>query len=170
MSNIIPQYINDRFNTLNEYIKNLYRAFVEFSKNFAVDASGNINLNSANNVNIDASGNINITGTIVGNPLNLNSPDDINLDTSGNINITGTIVGNPLNLNSTSAINISGTSINLVSSAANEIYVNNSSGSNLMKFKFGSGVPSGTASTGSLYVDYTNGFLYIYRIDMWKLM
>jgi hypothetical protein len=173
MSNIIPPYINDRFNTLNAYIKNLYKAFVEFSANFSVDSSGNINLISPNDINIDASNNINITGTIAGSPLNLTSTEDINIDASNNINITGTIVGSPLNLTSTSDVNISGTSINIVSSASNEIYINDISGTQLFKIKYGNGTPTPFETginNGSLYIDYLNGYMYIYRLSDWKVM
>ena len=200
MSNIIPPYINDRFNTLNAYIKNLYKAFVVFSANFSVDSSGNINLISPNDINIDASNNINITGTIVGSPLNLTSTEDINIDASNNINITGNIVGSPLNLTSTedinidvsnninitgnivgsplnltstSDVNISGTSINIVSSASNEIYINDISGTQLFKIKYGNGPPTlfeTGINNGSLYIDYLNGYMYIYRLSAWKVM
>ena len=146
MSNIIPPYINDRFNTLNAYIKNLYKAFVEFSANFSVDSSGNINLNSKENINIDA---------------------------SNNINITGNIVGSPLNLTSTSDVNISGTTINIVSSASNEIYINDISGTQLFKIKYGNGPPTPFETginNGSLYIDYLNGYMYIYRLSDWKVI
>jgi hypothetical protein len=173
MSNIIPPYINDRINTLNAYIKNLYKAFMEFSANFSVDASGNINLISPNDINIDASGNINVTGNIIGSPLNLSSSDDINIDASGNINVTGNIIGSPLNLTSTSDINISGTSINIVSSAANEIFINNTSGTQLFKIKYNNGAPTPFESginNGSLFIDYLNGNMYIYRSGDWKVI
>lgn len=162
MSNIIPPYINDRFNTLNAYIKNLYKAFVEFSANFSVDLSGNINLNTTNNINLDANNNI-----------NLNTTNDINLDASGNINVTGNIVGAPLNLTSTSDVNISGTSINIVSSSASEIYINDISGTQLFKIKYGNGPPTAFETginNGSLYIDYQSGYMYIYRAGNWSVM
>ncbi len=109
MSNIIPPYINDRFNTLNAYIKNLYKAFMEFTTNFFVDASNNIN--------------------------------------------------------------ISGTTISLVSSSANEFKINNSSGTNLMTIKVGTGVPnSSSLHIGSLYIDTQNGEMYIYKSDGWYIV
>jgi len=45
MSNIIPPSINDKFNTMMEYIKYLYKAFQTFTQNFYVN-SNNIVLNN----------------------------------------------------------------------------------------------------------------------------
>jgi len=57
MSNIIPPYINDRFNTLNDYIKNLYRAFVKFTTYFFVDSSNNINISGSSISLVSSTGN-----------------------------------------------------------------------------------------------------------------
>jgi len=46
MSNIIPPSINDKFNTMMEYIKYLYKAFQTFTQNFYVNSNNNIVLNS----------------------------------------------------------------------------------------------------------------------------
>ena len=106
MSNIIPPYINTKFETLNTFIKNLYKAFMSFTTIFFVDASNNIN--------------------------------------------------------------ISGTTISLVSSSANEINLNNSAAAKLMTIKVGSGAPTTTSlHIGSLYIDNSAGILYIYRSIGW---
>lgn len=102
MSNIIPQYINDRFETLNAYIRNLYKAFVSFTANFFVDASSNINISGS---------------TIQLSPQN-----------------------NQINLSN------------------NNLFI-----------KWGSGVPSVSATTGCLYIDTNSGNLYVYTTS-WKLI
>jgi hypothetical protein len=54
MSNIIPPSINDRLNTMMDYIKYLYKAFQTFTQNFYVNSANNIvlNTNSINTPNI----------------------------------------------------------------------------------------------------------------------
>ena len=62
-------------------------------------------------------------------------------------------------------INISGTTISIVSSAANEINLNNSAAAKLMTIKVGVGPPTNIKNlhTGSLYIDNEDGILYIYN-------
>lgn len=85
MSNIIPPSINDKFNTMMDYIKYLYKAFQTFTQNFYVNSNNNIvlNSNSTNSPNIIQLNNngINIVNILYGT----SAPLAVNLAPNGSL-------------------------------------------------------------------------------------
>jgi hypothetical protein len=76
MSNIIPQYINDKLNTMYDYIKYLYKAFVSFTQNFYVDSSQNVIINS-NSLTINTPNTSNSSSSVI--ILNNNGTNIVNI-------------------------------------------------------------------------------------------
>lgn len=156
MSNIVPQYINDRLNNMFEYIKDLYKAFVSFTQNFYIDSNKNIsingtsveiksiiNTNTKSNINLYNSGNISINGNSV--EIKSDNNSNINLDNSGNIILNS----NSIEINSTQTNGI--IRFNFNSNQHGFMYLTNSP-------------PTSTTSVpnGTMWIDFSSGKIYMY--------
>ena len=177
MSNIIPQYINDKLNDMFEYIKNLYKAFVSFTQNFYVDSDKNIVINgnsvkiNTNNIDIfnsDSSGNINING----NSILLNS-DTGNINISNNeIMLTNNSLNNQTNINLDRSGNMNIKADNLIYTSSKGVIQFNSIVKDKPSF-LGNIVlrqmpPSTTSNIGTIWIDFSKGNMYIYTQSGWQ--
>lgn len=155
MSSFIPSNIQDKINALLTQITNVYKAFIQHTKTFFVDSTGNTTISSTGDINLNSnSGNLNINSA----NININSNNDISFTSNNNLTI-GT--ANSTSNNDLSIISSGPLIIGSVNNSINLINPTESS-SNQLAILWGNDIPTmNTYSIGTLYI-CTNGNLYIY--------
>jgi len=149
MTSYIPSTIQDKINSLMTQITNVYKAFIQLTQTFNVDSTSNATIKSNGDINLQPnSGNITVDST-----------QNITVSTSNELTI-GTTFNNDMNI-------ISGGNLS-IGSSNNVINLLNSD-EHKLGFIWGYDIPEITNySIGSVYIDYNNGDLYIYKTDGWK--
>ena len=159
MSSFIPSTIQDKINALITQITNVYKAFIQHTKTFFVDSTGNTTISSNGDINLNSnsnsnSGNLNINS----DNINISSNNDISITSNNNLTI-GTV-----NSTSNNDLSIISSGPLIIGSDNNSINLINptESSSNQLAILWGNNIPTmNTYSVGTLYI-CTNGNLYIY--------
>ena len=157
MSSFIPSTIQDKINALITQITNVYKAFIQHTKTFFIDSTGNTTITSNEDINLNSgSGNLNINS----DNINISSNNSVSITSNNNLSIgtANSTSNNDLSIVSSGSffIGSDNNSINLIN------LQNDSQSTGQLAILWGNDIPTmDTYSIGTLYI-CTNGNLYIY--------
>lgn len=157
MSSFIPSTIQDKINALITQITNVYKAFIQHTKTFFVDSTGNTTITSNGDINLNSNSNSGYLNINLDN-IQINSNNSVSITSDNNLSI-GTA-----NSTSNNDLSIVSNGLFFIGSDNNSINLINpiESSSNQLAILWGNNIPTiDTYSVGTLYI-CTNGNLYIY--------